>query len=132
MHAQNKGNDQMKKLYAAFAALLITAPALAGDASQGNALVVPAANNMATAQVAIGAVATKLVGARAGRLLLQVECIAGPVFIGLFSSVTTKTGFPLPPIPGNYTVGMTFNNYAGQMYAFSGVNGNSCVVLEIY
>jgi hypothetical protein len=52
----------MKNLVnAVFATLLVTAPALAQDASWGNSRGVPAANNMATAQIAIGPVATKLV-----------------------------------------------------------------------
>jgi hypothetical protein len=88
----------MKKLFnAVFAALLITAPALAGDAFQlGTAGGVPAAKNMATAQVTVGSVATKLVLARARRLLLQVECSSPGALIGSSSSLTTLTGFLLP------------------------------------
>jgi hypothetical protein len=80
----------MKKLLrTVFGTLLLAAPALAQDSPA------KAANNMATAQVAIGTVATKLVAARAGRLQLQVECTY-PAFIGASSSVTTLTGFTLP------------------------------------
>jgi hypothetical protein len=117
----------MKKLLSTvFGTLLLAAPALAENSPA------KAANNMATAQVAIGAVATKLVAARAGRLQLQVQCL-GPVYIGGSSSVTTLTGFPLPPVspPAFFPVAMTFNNYAGAMYAIV-TAAASCNVLEIY
>jgi hypothetical protein len=118
--------------------ILITAPALAQNASQVGAWAAPlAANNMATAQVAIGQVATRLVAARAGRLLLQVGC-SFPAFIGASSSVTLVTGFLLPNTPaiaGGLPFAATFNNYAGAMYAIipaAAGNGHSCNVLEIY
>jgi hypothetical protein len=125
MCAQNKGNDHMKKLFnAVFAALLITGPALAGDAFQGFARAVPAANNMATAQVAIGPVATKLVASRAGRQHLQFFCNTGNMWFGALSSVTPQTGIQ--------QMSDSFDNYAGPLYAITGGSQASCQVLEIY
>jgi hypothetical protein len=131
----------MKKLLnAVFAALLITAPALAGDAPQwGTARAVPAANNMATALVSVGQSATKLVSSRAGRSLLQIECFSplSPPIIGetVFTS-SPSMGFALPLLSGgpanNY--GVAINNYAGPLYAvMQPANPTiTCNVMEIY
>ncbi len=111
-------------LNAVFATMLTTAPALAQDASPGNSRAVPSANNMATAQVLIGPVATKLIASRAGRLHLQVSCNTGNVWLGGASSVTPQTGFQ--------QTSDSFDNYAGPLYAITGGSQASCQVLEIY